>query len=67
MAHLTDHEIRELDKRDLWGDWNAPDPDLIEPEAGTKTGGRGKRSRRTGTAGSAALAEAEALMKSVID
>ncbi|MFB8136393.1 chromosome segregation protein ParM [Streptomyces mirabilis] len=67
VAQLTDHEIRELDKRGLWGDWNAPDPDLIEPEAGTKTGGRGKRPRRTGTAGSAALAEAEALMKSVID
>lgn len=25
VTHLTDHEIRELDKRGLWGDWNRPD------------------------------------------
>lgn len=27
VTHLTDHEIRELDKRGLWGDWNRPDDD----------------------------------------
>ncbi|MGR6998769.1 chromosome segregation protein ParM [Yinghuangia aomiensis] len=29
INRLTDHEIRELEARDLWGDWNRPeDPDL---------------------------------------
>lgn len=28
ITRLTDHEIAELDKRGLWGDWNRPDDDL---------------------------------------
>ncbi|MFB7900660.1 chromosome segregation protein ParM, partial [Streptomyces xiamenensis] len=27
IGRLTDHEIAELEARDLWGDWNRPDED----------------------------------------
>lgn len=45
VNRLTDYEIRELDKRGLWGDWNRdPDPGEFwpepeEPEDDDETGG----------------------------
>nr|WP_155073649.1 chromosome segregation protein ParM [Streptomyces taklimakanensis] len=70
VTHLTDHEIRELQARDLWGDWNAPDdtdPDDGEetsPRGGSKQTGRKGRGART--AGSSALDEAERMLNTVL-
>lgn len=62
VHRLTDHEIRELEKRGLWGDWNRdPDPGEFWPEpeddddgdaaprrrGGGKAGGGGKRGTRS--------------------
>ncbi|MDX3232520.1 chromosome segregation protein ParM [Streptomyces sp. ME19-01-6] len=81
VAHLTDHEIRELEKRGVWFDWTLPpqpgefgdDEDEDEDEGATRASGKGKRgkkSRRRGaasTAGSAALAEAGRMMDSFLE
>ncbi|MEV3852526.1 chromosome segregation protein ParM [Streptomyces microflavus] len=53
VNHLTDHEIRELEKRGLWFDWNEPvRPGEFWPEPkGDDEGGDDGGSRRRGGVG----------------
>lgn len=47
VNRLTDHEIRELEKRGLWGDWNRdPDPGEFWPEPDEDDEDGGPRPRR---------------------
>uniref|UniRef100_UPI002F90DC5C chromosome segregation protein ParM n=1 Tax=Streptomyces sp. NBC_01553 TaxID=2975877 RepID=UPI002F90DC5C len=53
VNRLTDHEISELEKRGLWGDWNRePDPGEFWPEPDEDDdGGDGRPRRRGGNGG----------------
>ncbi|MGW6016350.1 chromosome segregation protein ParM, partial [Streptomyces sp. NPDC055210] len=50
VNRLTDHEIRELEKRGLWGDWNRPpDPGEFwpEPDEDEDSDGGGRKRKST--------------------
>lgn len=69
VQHLTDHEITELERRGVWFDWTLPPQpgefgDEEDEDDGPKPKGRRGKKRRGRTSGSAALAEAAALMPS---
>jgi hypothetical protein len=52
VNRLTDHEISELEKRGLWGDWNRePDPGEFWPEPDEDDDESEGRSRRRGGGG----------------
>ncbi|WP_432154749.1 chromosome segregation protein ParM [Streptomyces tricolor] len=52
VNRLTDYEIRELEKRGLWFDWNEPvRPGEFWPEPDEDDDGEGKSSRRGGGGG----------------